>query len=170
VTLSPFNREVTYHDPCHLGRHSGVYIQPRNLIKAIPQIDFEEMQRNKEFSWCCESGAGIKTYEPQLAVRIAEERVKEANGRIIISTCPYCEANLKDAGGACIDLVELYAQVLQSGRSEKEESEYLDAFICYLRDHTEIVLEIKKCSILLYEIGSKFFTIASRETNGDQER
>jgi heterodisulfide reductase subunit D len=91
LMLNPFDQKVTYHDPYHLGRHSRVYIQPRNLIKAIPKIDFEEMQRNKEFSWCCGSGAGIKIYEPQLAVKIAEERAKEADGRLIISTCPYCE-------------------------------------------------------------------------------
>jgi len=148
-----------WHDPCHLGRHSGVYIQPRNLIKAIPGTDFQEMQCNKEFSWCCGSGAGIKTYELQLAVKIAQKRLQEADNRLIISTCPYCEANLKDAGADVVDLVELYADLLQSGITAEKPSEPLEEFMDYLRKHTTIFSEIKKGGILLYEIEAQFFTV-----------
>ena len=102
-----------------------MYLQPRNLIKAIPGINFQEMQRTKEFSWCCGSGAGIKTYAPTLAVQIAEERLKEADSRLIISTCPYCESNLEDAGASIIDLAELYAKLLQSGAATETTSESL---------------------------------------------
>ncbi|MBU7010417.1 MAG: (Fe-S)-binding protein [Theionarchaea archaeon] len=159
LTVNPFNKKVTYHDPCHLGRHCGVYIQPRNLIKAIPGIDFQEMRRNKEFAWCCGSGAGIKTYDPHLAVTIAKERRSEADGRLIISACPYCEANLKDAGAQVVDLAELYAQLLQPGMVSEAESEYLELFMGYLRGHTDIFSEIKKGGVLLYQVEDQFFTV-----------
>lgn len=159
LILKPFPRRVTYHDPCHLGRHSGVYIQPRNLIKAIPDIDFQEMMRTKEFSWCCGSGAGIKTYEPQLALKIAQERLTDTDDRLIISTCPYCEANLRDAGAEVIDLAELYADILQSGVAVELTSEHLETFINYLQEHTEIFSEIKSGGVLLYEIENQFFTV-----------
>jgi Fe-S oxidoreductase len=159
LTLAPLEKKVTYHDPCHLGRHSGVYIQPRNLIRAIPGINFQEMHRNKEFSWCCGSGGGIKTYEPHLAVQIARERVEEADKRLIISTCPYCEANLADAGGHVVDLVELYAELLQTGVTAEESSVWLEQFMEYLNHHTEIFSEIKKGGVLLYEVENQFFTV-----------
>lgn len=159
LTVNPFDKKVTYHDPCHLGRHCGVYIQPRNLINAIPGIDFQEMRRNKEFAWCCGSGAGIKTYDPHLAVTIAKERRSEADGRLIVSTCPYCEANLKDAGAQVVDLAELYAQLLQPGTVSEAESEYLELFMDYLREHTNIFSEIKKGGVLLYQVEGQFFTV-----------
>jgi len=159
LTVTPYKKKVTYHDPCHLGRHSGVYIPPRNLIKAIPEIDFKDMRRNKEFAYCCGSGGGIKTYDPSLAVRIAQERLNEADGRLIISTCPYCEANLKDAGAQVIDLAELYAELLQPGMVTEAASEHLEMFMDYLKEHTGIFSEIKKGGVLLYEIENQFFTV-----------
>ena len=167
LVVTPLNEKVTYHDPCHLGRHCSVYIQPRNLIRAIPGIDFKEMQRNKEFAWCCGSGAGIKTYEPELAVRIAQERLKEADGRLIISTCPYCEANLKDAGADVVDLAELYAELLQTGVAAEESSGSFMEFMDYLRENTDIFSEIKKGGVLLYEIEDQFFTV--EQTNKGTE-
>lgn len=159
LTLTPFKEKVTYHDPCHLGRHCGIYIQPRTLIKAIPGIDFKEMPRNREFSWCCGSGAGIKTYDPQLAVSIARERVEEAEGRLILSTCPYCEGNLRDGGATVMDIAELYAELLKPGAVEETVSDALKAFMGYLQDHTEIFSEIKSGGILLYKIEDQFFTV-----------
>lgn len=159
LLLKPFPRKVTYHDPCHLGRHAGVYLQPRNLIRAIPGIDFEEMARTKEYARCCGSGAGIKTYNPQLAVQMAKERLEEANGRLIISTCPYCEANLRDAGAEVQDLAQVYADLLQPGSTSETASQYVELFMEYLQHHTDIFSEIKNGGILLYEIENQFFTV-----------
>ncbi|MBU7032194.1 MAG: (Fe-S)-binding protein [Theionarchaea archaeon] len=159
LTLLPFTEKVTYHDPCHLGRHCGVYMEPRNLIRAIPDIDFKEMERHKEFSWCCGSGAGIKTYGPALAVTIARGRLDEAHGRLIISTCPYCEGNLQDAGAEVIDIIELYADLLEGGEPLVDSSGSIDQFMEYLTAHTDIFSEIKKGGILLYEIDGQFFTV-----------
>ena len=167
LVLSPYTEEVTYHDPCHLGRHCGVYIEPRNLIRAIPGIDFKEMERNREFSWCCGSGAGIKTYDPSLAVTIARDRLDEAEGRLIISTCPYCEGNLKDAGAEVIDLAELYAELLEEGTATEESSHALDQFMDYLKVHTDIFSEIKPGGVLLYSIDGEFFTVEQKKEGTD---
>jgi len=91
---------ITYHDPCHLGRHVSVYDAPRNVLKAISGIELVEMPRNRENAWCCGSGGGVKSGYPEWAVEIAGERVKEAEKLgtdAIVSACPFCWRNLNDA-------------------------------------------------------------------------
>ena len=92
--------KVTYHDPCHLGRHMDVYDAPRNLLRAIPSIELIEMPRTRENAWCCGSGGGVKSGYPEWAVEISGERIKEAEQLgvdAIVSACPFCERNLSDA-------------------------------------------------------------------------
>jgi len=91
---------VTYHDPCHLGRHMSVYDPPRNLLTAVPGVQLVEMPRMRENAWCCGSGGGVKSGYPDWAVEISGERVKEAEQldvEAIVSACPFCERNLTDA-------------------------------------------------------------------------
>ena len=94
---------VTYHDPCHLGRHistGGVYDPPRDLLKSIPGIQFVEMERIRENSWCCGAGAGVSQADPELALWTANERLKEAQSTgamTLVTSCPWCERNFKDA-------------------------------------------------------------------------
>lgn len=94
--------KVTYHDPCHLGRHitPGVYDPPRDLLKSVPGIELVEMERIRENSWCCGAGAGVSQANPDLAVWAANERLKEAKATgatAIVTSCPWCERNFKDA-------------------------------------------------------------------------
>ena len=112
---------VTYHDPCHLGRHAGVYEAPRNVLKAIPGIEIVEMPRNRENAWCCGSGGGVKSGYSDWAVEIAGERVKEADKLgvgAIVSACPFCVRNISDAAtkyGSKLkvyDVIELTNQAL----------------------------------------------------------
>jgi heterodisulfide reductase subunit D len=107
---------LTYHDPCHLGRHAGVYDVPREIIQSLPGIELVEMPRNRENSWCCGAGGGVKAGFRDWAVEIANQRVEEAEGtgaEILLSTCPFCATNLKDAIQATgsklkfMDLVDL---------------------------------------------------------------
>jgi Fe-S oxidoreductase len=101
-----FNREVpmkvTYHDPCHLGRHisAGIYDPPRDLLKSIPGIELVEMQRIRENAWCCGAGAGVSQANADFALWTANERLKEAvatGASALVTSCPWCERNFKDA-------------------------------------------------------------------------
>ena len=110
---------VTYHDPCHLGRHCGVYDAPREVIKQFPGVNFKEMQYNRQFSHCCGGGGGVRAAFPDVAAKIADTRIAEADfADIIITTCPFCVTNLgaqaalvKD-GPRVVDLVELIEEHL----------------------------------------------------------
>ena len=117
---SEFNRTVTYHDPCHLGRHSGLYEEPREVYKQIPGIKFVEMKRNRENAWCCGAGGGVKIGYPDWSIEISKERLEEAKetgASIVSSTCPFCRTNLSDANKAfdmgleVLDLVEIIDQL-----------------------------------------------------------
>jgi heterodisulfide reductase subunit D len=113
---SEFNKTVTYHDPCHLGRHMNLYEIPREVYKSIPGIDFREMKRNKENAWCCGAGGGVKIGYPEWSVEISKERLDEAKSTgasVISSVCPFCRTNLSDANQKfnmnleVIDLIEI---------------------------------------------------------------
>jgi heterodisulfide reductase subunit D len=91
---------VTYHDPCHLGLHAGEYDAPREIIKAIPGVNFVEMENVREHSKCCGAGGGLKAGYPDMALAIAKVRAAEAvaTGAIILaSCCPFCKVNLTEA-------------------------------------------------------------------------
>jgi Fe-S oxidoreductase len=95
--------KVTYHDPCHLGRHSKVYDPPRKVITSIPGVKLIEMKNSRELSRCCGAGAGVKTANPQISLEIAKRRVAEAEetgAEILVSSCPFCEQNLKEAANS----------------------------------------------------------------------
>jgi Fe-S oxidoreductase len=111
---------VTWHDPCHIGRHCGIYEEPRNLLKAIPGIRLVEMERIKDQAWCCGAGAGVRTAYPDFALQTATERVEEAKetgAEAIVTSCPYCEQNLADplrSEGEKMKLFDLTDLVLQA--------------------------------------------------------
>lgn len=107
---------VTFHDPCHLGRHSLLYDEPRKMLEAIPGLRLVEMERNREEARCCGAGGGVKTAFPELADKISALRVQDAEktGANMLSTsCPFCYQSLKAALEAksstiaMLDLMEL---------------------------------------------------------------
>ena len=117
---SEFNKTVTYHDPCHLGRHMGVYELPREIYKQIPGLNLVEMKRNRNFAWCCGAGGGVKIGYPDWALEISKERLEEAKetgATVITSTCPFCKTNLADATAhynfdfQVLDLMEILDQI-----------------------------------------------------------
>ncbi|MDO9515217.1 MAG: (Fe-S)-binding protein [Syntrophales bacterium] len=92
--------KVTYHDPCYLGRHSGIYDSPRDVLKSIPGIDFIEMERVWEQAMCCGGGGGGLWTEREKGERLSDLRVEEAleTGATILATaCPYCISMLEDS-------------------------------------------------------------------------
>jgi Fe-S oxidoreductase len=103
--------KVTYHDPCHLGRYAGIYDAPRNLLSHIPGIELVEMERNREHSWCCGAGGGVKQAYPEFSLWTAEERIKEAKATgatALVTACPWCEKNFKEAIKEYGEDIEVY--------------------------------------------------------------
>ena len=100
IQLKPFKRPVTYHDPCDLGRTSGIYDAPRNIIRAIPDIEFTEMEHYGEYSLCCGGGGDVEMADADLTSSIAQRRVEEAaatEAKVILSACQQCERTLAGA-------------------------------------------------------------------------
>jgi heterodisulfide reductase subunit D len=98
--VGSFDKIVTYHDPCHLGRHTGVYDPPRNVLRAVPGLKLVEMKRSRQYSFCCGAGGGVRGAYPEYSLETAEKRVREAEAtgaEIVTSVCPFCWRNLSDA-------------------------------------------------------------------------
>lgn len=90
--------KVTFHDPCHLGRQMGVYDEPREIIKKLG-YEILEMELSKKDSFCCGGGGGVKSNEPELANKIAKDRINQARktkAEIICTACPLCYLHLKE--------------------------------------------------------------------------
>jgi len=109
---------VTYHDPCHLGRHAGIYDEPRKILESIPGVKLVEMERTRDEARCCGAGGGVKTAFPELSQKIADLRVKDAEATgagMLVTSCPFCYQSLKSSietlGSSLrmMDLLELLA-------------------------------------------------------------
>ena len=91
---------VTYHDSCHLGRGLKLYDEPREIIKKTG-LEIKEMDLNREKSYCCGAGGGVKTNNPELSNRIAGDRIEQAmktKAEVLLSACPMCYAQFKENG------------------------------------------------------------------------
>lgn len=95
LKLKSFNEKITYHDPCHLGRHSGIYEEPRNILKEL-KFEVVELKNNRENSMCCGGGAGLRTNKPEISEKIAKMLTEEVKTEKIITTCPLCYMQLKE--------------------------------------------------------------------------
>jgi Fe-S oxidoreductase len=91
-------KRITYHDPCDLGRACKILEEPRNILRSIPGIDYVEMAKNRLEARCCGGGGGMQAYNPDLAVKMAAERIRDAfavKAEVLVSACPACKDNLR---------------------------------------------------------------------------
>ena len=119
-------KTYVYHDPCYLGRHNGIYDDPRQAMDAIPGLKRIEMEGNcRDRSFCCGGGGLMLFYEPDEEQRMGVLRVemaKQAGADVIVTACPFCLVNIEDAIKVAglegkleaIDLCELVAEHLET--------------------------------------------------------
>ncbi|OBB82806.1 (Fe-S)-binding protein [Mycobacterium sp. 852002-30065_SCH5024008] len=121
VPVTPVSQDITYHDPCYLGRHNKVYEAPRELIGAAGAT-LTEMPRHAERSFCCGAGGARMWMEEHIGKRINHERVDEAlatGASTIATACPFCRVMVTDgvndrqeeAGRSGVEVLDV-AQVL----------------------------------------------------------
>jgi Fe-S oxidoreductase len=115
---------VTYHDPCYLGKHNGIFDEPRRVLTSIPGVELVEMDRSREKSLCCEGGGGRMFLEgTNPGTRLAQLRVQEAldtGAQVLATACPFCLLTLDEAVKhlnaedklRVLDIAEIAAQAL----------------------------------------------------------
>ncbi|MCK4818714.1 (Fe-S)-binding protein, partial [bacterium] len=118
IKLKNLDIKTTYHDPCHIGRHMGIYEEPREILSKIS--DLVEMKTNRNGAMCCGAGGGVRKGFPELSMDMAKNRVKEAEetgAEHLVSTCPFCFRNLSDAIeelNSDLKMTDLVASVLKA--------------------------------------------------------
>jgi Fe-S oxidoreductase len=88
---------ATYHDPCDLGRKSGIYEAPRRILQAIPGLEFVEMKDNRANALCCGGGGNLETHNPDLVTGLAERRLQQVldvEANWLVSACQQCKRTL----------------------------------------------------------------------------
>ena len=121
LVLKPLDLKVTYHDPCHLGRNTGVFEGPRETIKSIPGIEFVELTNNRNFSNCCGGGGNVEMVDPDLSAAVTRRKIQEIQSTgadTVVSSCQQCLRAI-DAGARregielnVMDLTQLVAKSL----------------------------------------------------------
>ena len=98
--VKEYGKKVTYHDPCYLGRHNGLYDEPREAFRKIPGLELVEMPEAREDSLCCGGGGGRFWMETPKSDRFANLRLQQALGvgaEVLATSCPYCIGNFEDS-------------------------------------------------------------------------
>ena len=122
-----FAKRVTYHDPCYLGRHNGVFDQPRDVLKQLPGLEFVELPESRQNSLCCGGGGGRIWMHTDKEERFGNLRLAQANevgAEVLVTSCPYCISNFEESRLA----------LLNDENTPDEE-------ILQIMDLTEVVLE-----------------------------
>jgi Fe-S oxidoreductase len=95
-----YSKKVTYHDPCYLGRHNGIYDEPRAILERIPGLELTEMPDHHAKSLCCGGGGGGIWMEVPKEERFANlrmEQARETGAEVLVTSCPYCISNFEES-------------------------------------------------------------------------
>jgi heterodisulfide reductase subunit D len=120
--LTPLNQVVTYHDPCDLGRNSGIYDEPRQILEAIPGLTLVEMKENREHALCCGGGGDVEMADAEVAHAVGRSRMlqaQETGAELIVTACQQCKRTLLGAARKnkirirTVDIAELLWESLQ---------------------------------------------------------
>ena len=100
LKLGSVEQVVTYHDPCDLGRKSGIYDAPRQVIEAVPGIEFREMDASRQEALCCGGGGDVQIVDESVTASVADRRLGQAQrtgARVLLSACQQCKRTLMAA-------------------------------------------------------------------------
>jgi len=124
IRLGRIEQKVTYHDPCDLGRTSGIYDAPRDVLKAIPGLEFVEMADIREMSLCCGGGGDAEMADAELTASVARRRIQQAQdtgAQVVVSACQQCVRTLAESARKnkirlkAMDISELVLQSMTAG-------------------------------------------------------
>jgi heterodisulfide reductase subunit D len=125
LALGPVEEVVTYHDPCDLGRKSGVYDAPRQVLTSIPGLELREMALIRENALCCGGGGDVETADPDVTLGVAAQRlaqVQATGADYVVSACQQCKRTLQEGARKsrvrvrAIDVIELLWQSVQAAQ------------------------------------------------------
>ena len=125
-----YGKKVTYHDPCYLGRHNGIYEEPREVLKKIPGLELNEMPDSRRDSLCCGGGGGRIWMETLKGERFSDLRLEQASGvgaEVLVTSCPYCITHFEESRLALED---------------SESKAAGDSNVIEIKDITEIISEV----------------------------
>jgi len=119
-----YEKKITYHDPCYLGRHNGIFDAPRDVLSRVPGAELSEMAECRKNSFCCGGGGGRIWMETPKGERFSDLRLKQAidvGAEVLVTACPYCITNFTDSSlsledGQSIevkDITEVVQEVVQ---------------------------------------------------------
>jgi Fe-S oxidoreductase len=120
-----YARRVTYHDPCYLGRHNGVYDEPRQVLHEVSGLELVEMSASRQDSLCCGGGGGRIWMETPKNERFSDIRLEQADAtgaEVLVTSCPYCITNFEESrlgmeGDEVLeikDLTEIVAEAIEA--------------------------------------------------------
>lgn len=98
LPLREMKMTVTYHDPCDLGRNSGVFEAPRRILRAIPGLTLVELENNRAKSICCGGGGNVEMADPNLSAAIAQKKLEEVRAtgaEVVVTSCQQCVRTMK---------------------------------------------------------------------------
>ena len=123
LQLGPFDRPLTYHDPCDLGRNGGIYEAPRRVLRAIPGLQLREMKDSRGLALCCGGGGDVEMGDASLTAAVARRRLaqaQEVGAEVIASACQQCKRTLAAAARRdkaslrVLDIVEVVWQAMEA--------------------------------------------------------
>ncbi|HVU89589.1 MAG TPA: heterodisulfide reductase-related iron-sulfur binding cluster [Pirellulales bacterium] len=124
VVDAPTDKKITFHDPCYLGRHNGVYDAPRELVQISSSYALIEMAQSRQNGFCCGGGGGMSFIDEPADKRVNQERARqvlETDADIVAVGCPFCTTMLEDGINAkrgdreiqVLDVAELLWQAVE---------------------------------------------------------
>lgn len=125
IAFKEMHARVTYHDPCDLGRHGGVFEAPRQILRAIPGLEIVELENNRAKSVCCGGGGNVEMADADLSGTVAQKKIEEieqTGADTVVTSCQQCVRTIKSRARRqrrnihVLDITDLVLQAMSEGK------------------------------------------------------